>query len=289
MYFSALRAKDLILWAIGVSVVFMGLGVGLGRLVERAGMDPQNASAENAFELSVVKDKDETASRDDFSLEVLSVSASRRTKYSIYIYHTHTCEAYEPTKENPYKSTQQWRTADEAHNVVRVGDELTTLLVSAGFSVFHDRTAYELPNLSTAYARSLSALETTVLSGVPYDLYIDLHRDSYSAGNGANTVTVGTAQGARLMFLIGQGTGSALDEKPDWESNLRIADALKAHINAAYDGLCRDTKLKAGRYNQHIAPACVLLEVGNNKNTLEEALVSMPPLANAVCAYFDSL
>ena len=45
--------------------------------------------------------------------------------------------------------------------------------------------------------------------------------------------------------------------------------------------------LKNGRYNQHVADCCVLIEVGNNYNTLEEALAAMPFLANAICALAD--
>lgn len=290
MRFYAVRAKDLILWALGAVIVLFALGVGLGRLIGRQDELP-HADAESVFELSVQQPTDRPAALQDgdFSLEVLSVSSPKRTKYCIYIYHTHTYEAFEPTKENPYQSSQQWRTPDETKNVVRVGDELANLLAQAGFTVFHDKTAYEPPKLSTAYGRSLAALQTTIASGLPYDLYIDLHRDSYSAGNGENTMTLNGKKAARLMFLIGKGTGSALDEKPDWESNLKIANALKSNVNAICSGLCRETKMKSGRYNQQIAPACLLLEVGNNKNTLEEALAAIPPLTNAVCAYFDAL
>ena len=33
----------------------------------------------------------------------------------------------------------------------------------------------------------------------------------------------------------------------------------------------------------------MLIEVGNNKNTLPEALNAMEPLAWAICQYFDGL
>jgi len=46
--------------------------------------------------------------------------------------------------------------------------------------------------------------------------------------------------------------------------------------------LCKDVMVKSGRYNQHIGVYSLLLEVGNNKNTLEEALNAMPALAQAL-------
>ncbi len=91
-------------------------------------------------------------------------------------------------------------------------------------------------------------------------------------------------------MLIGKGTGqtgAGYDIKPDWESNRTIAQTLTNRLNLQCEGICRPVSLKSGRYNQHVAPCCVLIEVGNNQNTLEEALAAMPYLANAICALAD--
>ena len=40
--------------------------------------------------------------------------------------------------------------------------------------------------------------------------------------------------------------------------------------------------VKDGRYNQHIGIFSILVEVGHNKNTLRQALNSIPPLADAL-------
>ena len=40
--------------------------------------------------------------------------------------------------------------------------------------------------------------------------------------------------------------------------------------------------MKTKRYNQHIGVYALLIEVGTNKNTLQEALNSMPVLADAL-------
>lgn len=222
-----------------------------------------------------------------FSLEVLSVSSSPVRQRRVFLYHTHTYEAYEPDGENTYKPTEKWRTADDRYNVVRVGEELSSLLRGAGILVNHDTTAYEMPNLSTAYSRSLMGLQQAAEEG--YDLYIDLHRDSYAKGSGPNTILVDGLESAHLLFLIGQGTGSALDEKPDWEANASVAQFLADALNRRAEALCRGVSLKSGRYNQHAAVPCLLIEVGNNRNTLPQALAAMEPLARAICQYFDSL
>ena len=91
----------------------------------------------------------------------------------------------------------------------------------------------------------------------------------------------------RFLFLIGQGTGTGFDERPDWKKNQQAADMISDALNAQIENLSRGVSLKSGRYNQHIAPCCVLIEVGNNRNTLEEALRAMPYLANAICSLAD--
>lgn len=127
------------------------------------------------------------------------------------IYHTHTYEAYEQTQDDPYEETEKWRTADSAHNVVRVGEELAALLRGLGVEVVHDVTAFEPPNLSSAYTRSLEMLEKRQAAGERYDLYIDLHRDAYAESQtGPNTVNAGGVEAAKLMLLIGKGRGPDL-------------------------------------------------------------------------------
>lgn len=222
-----------------------------------------------------------------FRLEVVSVSLPRTRQRRVFIYHTHTHEAYQPDKDQPYTPTEKWRTMDERFNVVRVGEELASRLREAGIFVVQDTSDYEMPKLSTAYSRSLEGLKKAAEEG--YDLYIDLHRDSYSKGNGANTVSVDGMDTARLLFLIGQGTGSALDDKPDWEANEKAARIISDALNERAEGLSRGVALKSGRYNQQAASPSMLIEAGNNQNTLSQALAAMEPLARAICRYFDGL
>ena len=221
----------------------------------------------------------------DFVIRLLSAETETPRK-RVLIYHTHTYEAYEQISDDPYEETEKWRTADNAHNVVRVGEELAALLRSLGVEVVHDVTAFEPPNLSSAYTRSLEMLEKRQAAGEQYDLYIDLHRDAYAESQtGPNTVTAGGVEAAKLMLLIGKGEGQTsegFDQRPDWEANLSIAQEVTDDLNAQVDGLCREVCVKSGRFNQHVAVGCVLVEAGNNRNTLEEVLAAMPYLADAI-------
>ena len=195
----------------------------------------------------------------------------------VLIYHTHTHEAYAQTAADPYRETESWRTEDQTHSVVRVGEALAALLTDYGFDVVHDTADYEYPKLNTAYARSLDMLETK--RGETFNLCVDLHRDAWYKSM-AECACIGSQRAAQLMMLIGN--GGNFDIKPDYEANLAFAARLTDRINALCDGLCRPVMVKNGRYNQHLFTPSVLIEVGHNLNTLDEALTSMPVMAEAL-------
>lgn len=222
--------------------------------------------------------------QDGFSMEVIAVQQPKKI-FKVFIYHTHTYEAYSMTDGNTYTETEKWRTAENEYNMIRVGAELKKMLEDAGVQVTHDVTAYEMPRQSTAYARSLEGLQIAAAEG--YDLYIDLHRDAYSQGNGPNTVTKDGKNIARVLFLIGKGDSFEGAEKPDWEKNSLAARWISDTMNEEISGLSRGVSMKSGRYNQHAASPSILLEAGNNRNTLSEVLAAMPYVSTAICSYFD--
>ena len=207
------------------------------------------------------------------SSQALPLSNGKR----VLIYHTHTHEAYQMTDQEAYTPLENWRTDDSGHNIVRVGDELTAELEKRGFEVVHDDTDFEQDDLSTSYSRSLEALLQR--GDEDYDLIIDLHRDAYVEG-AQLTCSYAGRKSANLMVLIGK--GDSFQEKPHFQENYALACALTEKINVLCPGLGREVMVKTGRYNQHFSDHSLLIEVGSNGNTLEEALSSMPILADAI-------
>lgn len=207
-------------------------------------------------------------------------------KPRILLYHTHTWEAYEMTADTQYTPTETWRTEDDRFNMVRVGEELAKELEQRGFAVVHDQTDFEPPNLSAAYTRSLRMLEERMDSGETYDYILDIHRDAYSGPyNGGNSARVDGGQAAYVMLLVGKGTGetgSGFDERPDWPQNLELAKRITDRMNYLAQGISREVKIKSGRFNQHVSTSALLIEVGNNKNTLQEALAACSVIAQAI-------
>lgn len=211
------------------------------------------------------------------SAELLPDPVSEEKQPRILIYHTHTHEAYEQVEHDQYVAIEAWRTHDHSHSIVRVGHELATLLRSRGFEVVHDTTDHEQNELGTAYTRSLETLKSYDQS---FDLYIDLHRDAYIDGINYPQIEYNGQKLAQMMLLIGNGEG--FDEKPHYIENLAFAKHLTERMNQQIPEICKDVLVKDGRYNQHIGIFSILVEVGHNKNTLNEALNSLPCLADSI-------
>ena len=201
-------------------------------------------------------------------------------EHNILIYHTHNTEAYTPTEDSQYTPSGSYRTYDESNNVVAVGDVLAEELTKYGFNVIHDKTDHEPPKLSTAYDRSVVTMEKYAREYPDIDIFIDLHRDACDAYSSDDYLTIDGKQCARMMFVVGK--GEAFEIKPDFEKNYAFANALSETLNGYSEGLAKKICVKKGRYNQHIGNLSCLIEIGQNKNTLNQAKNSARLFAKAM-------
>ena len=218
-----------------------------------------------------------------------AVNALRSYKPTILIYHTHTTEAYTQTETETYRETNKWRTNDNTKNVVAVGETLKEILEKDyGFTVIHDTTDHEPPKLATAYDRSVLTMEKYHKEYPSVVLFIDLHRDAYTSTESApcDYLTINGVETARLMFVVGK--GEKYTDKPYYDSNVAFAERMTAYLNTIDEKLCRPVRVKTGRYNQHVAPNCILVEVGHNANTLSQAKAAMPYFAESIAYSFSS-
>ena len=67
-------------------------------------------------------------------------------------------------------------------------------------------------------------------------------------------------------------TGDSGLYHPNWRENVKLGLELQAEMEAEEPGLCRPMLLSPARYNEQLSPGYLLLEVGSDANTLEEAL-----------------
>ncbi len=218
----------------------------------------------------------------------------KRDEPTVLIYHTHDTEAYRPTETDAYEPSGSFRTEDDTKNVFAVGEELKRILEEeCGIIAVHADEKHEKPLITSAYERSIETVRRYRKLYPSLVLFIDLHRDGVAdTGYEDDFVTVDGLECARMMFVVGTGTSgkssqyapepSETPELPDFEGNYALARALTETLESYCAGFMRKIRVKSGNYNQQAAPRCLLIEVGHNGNTLEQAKNSMVFLARAI-------
>lgn len=207
----------------------------------------------------------------------------------VLIVHTHGSEAYTMPEGQSYESSGDCRTTDPDFNVVRVGDELARVLEDAGIEVLHDTTLHDYPEYSGAYGRSQQSAEKAIAEHPAISLVLDIHRDAISDADGSPYKVVSNVAGvnaAQMSFIIGTDGGGL--EHPHWEENLKFAAALQQLILEDYPTLMRPVSVRNSRYNQHVSPGALLVEVGAAGNSLDEALLSARLLGKALAGLFTA-
>ena len=193
----------------------------------------------------------------------------------ILIIHTHSSEAYTPAGLDKYEASDEARTEDTHYNIVRVGDELTAVLENAGLHVIHDRGIYDYPSYTGSYTRSAQAISNWLTDYPGIRMVIDVHRDALGE-NGTVYKTMAEEDGvcaSQVMMLIGTDESGLAHSA--WRDNLALAVYLQQAVSAAHPTLMRPVQLVPQRYNQHLSPGSMILEVGSSGNTLQEALAAV--------------
>ena len=202
---------------------------------------------------------------------------------TVLIVHTHSSEAYTMETGFEYPESDELRTQDSRYSVIRVGEELASILTDAGISVLHDTAPNDYPNYNGAYERMRQTIEGYLAEYPTIQMVLDIHRDAAEDADGnpvALTAEVGGEDCAELMLVVGTDEGGL--SHPDWQENLANALKLQALLNRAAPGLCRSLDLRTERFNQHETPGSLLIEIGSTGNTLAEALRSARILADAL-------
>ncbi len=203
----------------------------------------------------------------------------KQGKKQILIYHTHgASEAFCDSRKG-----------EEADSVVGVGMELAKELEKNGYSVYHDKTKYDLINgaidRSKAYNTSLEGIQKIMQENPDIQVTIDLHRDSVGKNKHTYTMIDGKKT-AIVMFFNGMSRSKSgkIDYlfNPNLEANLSFSLQLKCHAMETFEGFTKPIYLKGYRYNLHVAERALLVELGNENNTVEEAKNAASPLAKVI-------
>ncbi len=205
---------------------------------------------------------------DETELFQRPLSLSLSAEPCVLIIHTHGSEAY--------RDCPDYRSTEPEKNMVSIGACIADRLESAGIPTLHDTTLHDVTaGYDMAYGQAAASIEAYLEQYPSIQLVIDVHRDAAPDGAGGQKPLLTELQGeqaAQLMLVMGTDTPELPNGR--WEDNLSLAMKLQAYLSASAPGIMRQTELRASRYNQHLAPYSLLLEVGSAGNTREEALLS---------------
>lgn len=189
----------------------------------------------------------------------------------VLIVHTHGTECYSDSTADG-----SVRTTDKDKNVVRVGKELADILNSYGIPTLHSDTMHDEISYITSYQSSRKEI-TQMLELYPSVKYvIDLHRDAIPNDGNKRVKSYAEINGeasAQVMFVIGTNAGGG--NHPYFADNLTVASHVQKRLNDVYPGLARPINVRNAIFNQNLSQGSLLLEVGSDANTLDEALTAV--------------
>ncbi len=245
--------------------------------------------ATHTFENVRVKNTTETKSLDIEKVlsQPLELSVDK-SKPAVLIFHSHTSEGYELIERDWYAQDYISRSNDESRNIVRVGTEIANYLTDLGYTVIHDKTIHD-DSYNDSYPNSRKTVAKHLEEHPEIQIVLDIHRDSITLDNGVKVKpvnTIGGKKAAQLMIITGAQEGK-VEDFPDWEYNLRFALQLQKKCETMFPGLMRPVLFSQRKYNMDMTRFSLLIEMGSEANTLEEACYSGRMLAAALASFMD--
>ncbi|GKX31142.1 stage II sporulation protein P [Vallitalea longa] len=189
----------------------------------------------------------------------------------ILIYHTHSQESFVDSVKGKKEDT-----------VVGVGDELVRILEEKyNIEVLHHRKEYDIVNgkldRDEAYQRIEAPLKELIKENPSIEVLIDIHRDGVN-GNVRLVNNIDGKQTAKIMFFNGLALYSVMPNKYVTD-NMAFSFQMQLKAGELYPNFTRKIYLRGYRYNLHLKPKSLFVEVGAQTNTVSEAMNAMEPLA----------
>lgn len=207
--------------------------------------------------------------------EKADLSIKDKSEPTVLIFHTHTTEQYQIIDRDFYSTDYTPRSEDSSRNMIRVGDAICSQLEEAGYSVIHDTNIYD-KKYNGAYDRSRAQIEKYLKKYPSIQIVLDIHRDAIELSNGTKIKPVVKVKGkkcAQIMIISGcQENGNGISGFDDWRYNLVFAVQLQNKLESMFEGITRPLYFCPRKYNMDTSHCSLLIEMGSDANTLDEAV-----------------
>lgn len=251
-------------------VVDNGKGAPIQELsIQNSGVQFQNIFVKNTNKNHSIDIKDQLSKKPAVQIKTDGTP-------QVLIYHTHTTEAYLLQEATNVPTGADGRSTDNTRNVVMVGNAIEAQLKAAGIGVIHDTSLHDYPAYSGSYSRSAQTMKKNLEKYPTIQVTLDIHRDAMVTASGGRlkpTAQINGKKAAQVMILAGCDDDGTLGF-PDWEYNLRLGVRMQQQLSELYPGLARPLNFCPRKYNLNMTKGSLLVEVGTEVNTLDEAIYS---------------
>jgi stage II sporulation protein P len=169
--------------------------------------------------------------------------------------------------------------------VVRVAEVLEkTLKETYNVPAVRSLQIHDYPDWNLSYTKSKETGKSLLSKHPSIQVLLDIHRDAGIKEK--HTVEINGRKAAKVLIIVGSAQRL---ENPNWKKNKEFAEKVDAKMDELYPGLSRGVRVQSGRYNQHLHPHAILLEMGNAKNSLAEAEASAELMAHVISEVLKDL
>lgn len=198
----------------------------------------------------------------------------------VLIMHTHTTESF--SEENYVKGAPD-RNLDETKNITAVGVAMAEVFKKNGIGVIHDKTVHDYPSYNGAYQKAAATINKNLAENKGIKVVLDVHRDGITRADGTKVKLVTDINGqktAQIMLVVGTNVNLQHD---NWQENFKLASKIQARAGELFPSLMRPIDLRQERFNEQLTKGSLIVEVGANGNTMEEAIRGGEAIAETVC------
>lgn len=220
-----------------------------------------------------------------------SLKIRETSEPQVLIMHTHTSESYLPKDQGFFYENFYPRSLDPNRNVTKVGQLIAQTLIKNGINTIHSTVYHDSPTYNGSYSRAAQTIKENLEKYPSIQMVIDIHRDSMGSkelGKIKPTFQYQNKKASQLMIISGcdpDGTGGF----PNWEKNLSLALNLQKYCETMFPGITRPMKFAKVKYNEHLTPGSLLIEVGSDVNTVRESSYTGLMLGESISKLLNDL
>lgn len=202
---------------------------------------------------------------------------------TMLIYHTHAGETYLDSPEGNYHSQN-----NKDKSVIEIGTLLTEQLNQKGWGIAHSTKYHDYPQFTKSYVNSLETVKSMLNNYKSINIALDLHRDGRDLKNEDDikkesermTTTYKGEKVAKFFFVVGMKNENINEVQS-------LAEDITKFAQSKYPELVLPiVKKQYGKFNQYMAKNHMLIEIGSNGTTSEEAKASVKYVAEILDEYF---